>query len=291
MRTTPIVVGTDGTAPSEAAVRWAAREAARRETPLRIVYAYPPPPAEADATAAGDARQQAGVILDAALLQARAAAPYRIAVELEAVPGEPVAALLGQPDAEALVLGNRGRGGFASLLLGSVSQRVATHAEHPVVVVRGRTETASGPIVAGVDDSDAADGVLEAAFEAADTRGAPLAVVRTYAPPTPLWVGDIPAVQSAVPEIEAEQRRRLEQDIAPWREKFPEVDAEAVVSPDGAAAVLVAVSHSARMMVVGSRGHGTVANTLLGSTGLQLLHHSGCPVLIVRSRRTALVAG
>jgi len=272
MNTAPIVVGTDGTAPGEAAVRWAAREATRREAPLRIVYAYEP----------DTGRHLAGAVLDAAVVQARAAASFQIRIEVDAVAGDPAAALLGQQDAGLLVVGNRGRGGFASLLLGSVSRRVATHATVAVVVVRGRTEIAAGPVVAGVDDSPAAAGVLAAAFEAAATRGAPLAVVRTYTSPTPLWVGDIPAVETAVPKLDAEERERLEHELAPWREKYPEVDAEAVVSPDGAAAVLVAVSHSARMIVVGSRGHGPVATTLLGSTGLHLLHHAGCPVLVAR---------
>ena len=284
MNTAPIVVGTDGTAPGEAAVRWAAREAARREAPLRIVYAYAPP-ADGDVPGIPDAeRRLAAAVLDAAVVQARAAAAFRIRVEVDAVAGEPAAALLRQEDAGLLVVGNRGRGGFASLMLGSVSQRIATHATVPVVVVRGRTEIAAGPVVAGVDDSAAAAGVLAAAFEAAAARGAPLAVVRTYTSPTPLWVGDIPTVEAAVPKLDEQARRRLERDLAPWRERFPQVDAEAVVSPDGAAAVLVAVSHSARMIVVGSRGHGTVVNTLLGSTGLQLLHHAGCPVLVVRGR-------
>lgn len=285
MGTSPIVVGTDGTAPSEAAVRWAAREAARRDAPLRIVYAYPPPPAEAQQPV----REQAGAVLDAALLQARVAAPFHIAVEVAAVPGDPVQALLDQADAGMLVLGNRGRGGFASLLLGSVSQRVATHAQHPVVVVRGRSDTAGGPVVAGVDDSPASQGVLAAAFEAAAARDAPLAVVRAYAAPVPLWVGDMPAVPAVAPEVEDEERDRLERELAPWLDKFPGVHAEAVVSPDGVAAVLVAVSHSADMVVVGSHGHGTVAATLLGSTGMQLLHHAGCPVQIVRGGGTTPV--
>ncbi|MGA5298808.1 universal stress protein [Nucisporomicrobium flavum] len=272
----PIVAGTDGTAPGEAAVRWAAREAARRDVPLRIVSAYEPQPG------AQDERHLTEAVLDAAVVQARAAAAFHIRIEAHAVPGDPVTALLGQADAALLVVGNRGRGGFASLLLGSVSQRVATHAQVPVAVVRGRTEIASGPVVAGVDDSPAASGVLGAAFEAASHRDAPLAIVRSYTSPVPLWVGDIPAVDNAVPRVHAEELERLEQEVAPWREKYPEVDVEAVVSPDGAAAVLVAVSHSARLVVVGSRGHGTVVNTLLGSTGLQLLHHAGCPVLVVR---------
>ena len=96
-----------------------------------------------------------------------------------------------------------------------------------------------------------------------------------------LW--ELPAVRL----LDAREREHLEEQLAPWRLRYPAVDAEAVVSPDGAAAVLVAVSHRAQLVVVGSRGHGTVANTLLGSTGVQLLHHAGCPVLIVRGVKAA----
>ncbi|WP_203840949.1 universal stress protein [Winogradskya humida] len=263
-----IVAGTDGTASGEAAVRWAAREAARRDTTLRILYAY-------------DEHHLAAPVLDAAVVQARAAAPFAIRIEAVAVAGDPVPALLAIEDAALIVLGNRGRGGFASLLLGSVSQRVATYARTPVVVVRGRSGM-PGPIVAGVDDSDSAEAVLETAFSAAAGRGAPLAAVRGVSFAA---VGASPP--AGVPEREREETERLEAQLAPWRDRFPDVDAEAVVSPDGAAAVLVAVSHSARLMIVGSRGHGTVTNALLGSTGMQLLHHAGCPVLIVRGRRVA----
>jgi len=47
--------------------------------------------------------------------------------------------------------------------------------------------------------------------------------------------------------------------------------------------VLTETSVSASLVVVGSRGHGSVAGTLLGSVGLQMVHHADCPVLIVRS--------
>jgi hypothetical protein len=57
------------------------------------------------------------------------------------------------------VVGNRGRNGFASLVLGSVGQQVATHAAGPVVVVRGRPD-AAGPVVVGVDGSAGAEVAL-----------------------------------------------------------------------------------------------------------------------------------
>lgn len=268
MRTAPIVAATDGTAQGEAAVRWAAREASRREVPLRIVHAYaePGPVGRALATA----------VLDAAVVQARAAAAFHVHIDALPVAGDPVTALLEQEDAALLVLGSRDRNGFASLLPGAVGRKVAVRAKVPVLVVRGRG-VAGGPVVAGVDDSPAAEGVLATAFEEASLRNCPLAVVRTY--PSLIYT-DFPAA-------DADEHARLERQLAEWRRRYPEVDAEAVVSPGAAAPLLVAVSHQARLVVVGSRGHSSVTNVLIGSTGMELLHHAGCPVLIVRGAPAA----
>ncbi|GAA3962339.1 universal stress protein [Actinoplanes auranticolor] len=281
MTTSTIAVGTDGTSTSEAAVRWAAAEASRRGVPLRIVYAC---------GRTEDAAEQllAGAVLDAAVRQAQSAAAD-VVVGAEVLGGEPAQMLLGL-DVDLVVLGHRGRGGFTSLLLGSVGQQVATHARVPVAVVRGRADAARGPIVAGVCGSATDETVLDAAFAAAARHACPLAVLRTYAPPTPLWVGDIPAPDDGVATLNGAARERLHQQLAPWRAAYPQVDAEAVVSPDDAGAVLVAVSHTARLLVVGRPSHSAVVNTLIGSTGLHLLHHAGCPVLVAPRAAVASVA-
>jgi nucleotide-binding universal stress UspA family protein len=275
MRTAPVVAGTDGTAQGEAAVRWAAREAVRRDTTLRIVYAY----SEAHAPHGID-RHLAQIVLDAAAVQARAAAGYCVAVQTAPVAGDPVTALLAQRDACLLVLGSRTRTGISTLLPGSVGRRVAMRAAVPVLVVRGRT-AAGGPVVIGVDDSPAAELVLATGFQEAALRDAPLAVVRTYASPAPAWTTvDLPALD--LPTVDGAEHERLEEQLAPWRARHPRVEADAVVSPGAAAPLLIAVSCQARLIVVGSRSRGPIANALLGSTGMELLHHANCPVLITR---------
>ena len=77
-------------------------------------------------------------------------------------------------------------------------------------------------------------------------------------------------------------RAEVENLVAPWQQKYPQVPVEVLISHDSPAAVLVGVSHGAQLVVVGSRGRGTVASALLGSTGMQLLHHAECPVWIAR---------
>jgi len=85
------------------------------------------------------------------------------------------------------------------------------------------------------------------------------------------------------PEADQQESAKLQAQLAPWREKYPDVPVEAVLTHHGIAGELVEASHRAQLVVVGSRGDGAVTGTMLGSTGLQLLHHADCPVYIVRS--------
>jgi nucleotide-binding universal stress UspA family protein len=195
--------------------------------------------------------------------------------------GHVVSSLLDQSrKAGLLVLGDGGRGGFAGLLLGRVSRRLAAHAHCPIVVVRGHTE-AAGPVAAGVDDSATAGAVLETAFAAAADRGTSLVAVRSYEPAPALPLGRIPVEEVGTPEQDDAERDRLTGQLAPWRAKFPNVPVETLVSRDSAEIVLAELSHGTQLVVVGSHGHGVIAGRLLG-TGLRLLQHADCPVLIVR---------
>jgi nucleotide-binding universal stress UspA family protein len=283
MKTYPIIVGADGTDSSKAAVRWAAGEARRRDLPLRVTYVYEWQVRDDgyDASDPDFVRKRAEGVAGTMVHEARTVAP-RLAVEGDPVIGHPAARLLAEAgDAELVVVGSRGRGGFAGLLLGSVSRRVATHAPGPVVVVRGR-EVAEGPVAVGVDDSPVADLVLRTAFDQASGRGCALTVVRSFLPDLPLWVGNVRAAEVQTPDQDAAELARLEEQLAPWRDKYPETRVDVVVTHQSAAGALVEASRHARLVVVGSRGHGVFAGSLLGSVGLQLLHHAECPVYIAR---------
>jgi nucleotide-binding universal stress UspA family protein len=138
-----IVVGADGSDGGAAALAFAAAEAAARKAGLRIVSAWDVPvaphgvglaPAPMLVPETLEAyRADAQKVADDAAATVKELQP---SVEAVAVQGHPADVLVEQgADAEMIVVGRRGLGGFKSLLLGSVSQQVVQHATCPVVVV------------------------------------------------------------------------------------------------------------------------------------------------------------
>lgn len=136
-----IVVGVDGSACAKAALEYAVQEAALRGAQLRIVSAWELtamtdpgsvfPPAAIDRL-----REEAQAAVRDALERAAELQPA-VPSEGKVVEGHAARVLIEEAkDASLIVVGNRGRGGFASLLLGSTSQQVVHHAHCPVTVAR-----------------------------------------------------------------------------------------------------------------------------------------------------------
>jgi nucleotide-binding universal stress UspA family protein len=142
-----IIVGVDHSAGAEEALRFAFEEAQLRRSTLRAVHAWQfgyigAPSLEGSVPVLGaeldEHRSAAGAVLDAMV---REAIPDAGDVEIErrVIEGAAAAVLVEESrGADLLVVGSRGHGGFAQLLLGSVSQQCAHHAECPVVIVRTR---------------------------------------------------------------------------------------------------------------------------------------------------------
>jgi nucleotide-binding universal stress UspA family protein len=271
----PVVAGVDGSTRSMGALRWAAGEAARLRKKLRIVYAL----------GADDPglRERAESLLDDAIIQARTWQP-RLEITGVVRHGTPVAELLAESEhAELVVVGSRGQGTVAGILLGSASAQVAAHARCPVLVVHhgqiwAGTEgppRSGRPVVVGVDGSAPSDLATGYAFQAAAALGVSLVAVRAWNPAQPLG-RDVTA-----------EHELLAESVAGWCDKYPDVPVRLLLMPGSAGAVLVEASQDAQLAVVGSRGHGGFLGLLLGSASQQLLHHAHCPVLVVRSREVA----
>jgi nucleotide-binding universal stress UspA family protein len=137
-----VVVGVDGSPESEQALRWAARQARTTGARLRAVIAWHVPLAYG-VTARGEPDWAAHSAHTLATSVAGALdGGTATEVEQEVVEDDPAVALLrAAEDADLLVVGRRGRGGFAGMRLGSVSRHVATHASCPVVVHPGTPQS------------------------------------------------------------------------------------------------------------------------------------------------------
>ena len=132
-----VVVGVDGSEPSQRALEWAAIEARMRAVPMLIVTAWllpaSPYPIDLDAGSYG---QAAEALLERSLLDVRSLADGALEVELRAVHDDARSALMDVVTVDdLLVVGSRGGGSIAGLLLGSVASYCVRHAPCPVLVV------------------------------------------------------------------------------------------------------------------------------------------------------------
>jgi len=214
-------------------------------------------------------------------------------VTSEVVLGGPAGVLVGESErASVVVVGNRGHGGFASLLAGSVATQLVTHAHGPVIVVRPGTDPAAAttqPVVVGVDGLDRTEPALEFAFEEAASRGVQLTAVHVWAEPPRPGADAFKPVDYDPDEARQEATRVLAEALAGLQEKYLEVPVsrELIRSSDPASHLLHA-SQSAGLVVVGSRGRGELSGLLLGSVGQNLVHHASSPVAVVHATGNAV---
>ena len=138
-----IIVGMDGSTHSERALDWAIREAAVRQVPLRVITVFRRAISHWGAGAITDpqehaiaiqAREAAQDATDKALAHAGDARPTSVTVEAHGgIPAEEL--VNASKDADMIVVGSRGTGGFARLHLGSVGSQVVHHAHCPIVII------------------------------------------------------------------------------------------------------------------------------------------------------------
>jgi nucleotide-binding universal stress UspA family protein len=291
-----IVVAVDGTDRVHDAVRWAARTARAAGVPLAVVSSFEMSAFQVEASLATDGdfesmlQTEVHKTVEIAVAEARETAPD-IEVSGHVLNGHPAKVLIDLSDhVEVLVIGSRGRGTLASSLLGSVSVKVASHSSGSVVVCGPRASGApeTGPVVVGVDGSEASDPALEAALRYARIAGESVIAVLAWA--------DDSAVPTAGWSLSSAHRSRMEEaartvlagQLDRHRSAYPEVRIDSVIGhgPAGLALIGVAEEHRASLAVVGSRGHGGFSGMLLGSTSHTVLHLSPVPVLVARPHRS-----
>lgn len=290
-RGSDVVLGLGEVEATAAAGAWALEEAARRGARLRIVHALPPvvPVGNAEvgwyASDQGSARRE--VALDhlegfAAKLQTTGS---DVEVVTRLVEDRPRAVLRAQSRCAAVVVtGSRRHGGWhGALRLGSTSLFVSAHAVCPVVVVHEEVPQDRRGIVVGHDGSRAADEALEFAAHRAQELGEPLTVVRTWASailPLDSWSSS--TWREARDHESTTQQAGVDEVAARARSRYPHCALEARLVPEERPAdALLAAADTARLLVVGTRGHGAFLSALLGSTSHAILHRAHVPVVVV----------
>ncbi|MFC8246218.1 universal stress protein [Streptomyces chartreusis] len=290
----PIVVGFDGSAESRAAVDWAAREAQRRGLPLRLVTAWIWRPVDVPSAQESEAQKQwAQQLLNEARQDLKAKHPD-LPVGVEPVSELAPRALLDSAEgAEALVLGSRGHGAIAGFLLGSVGQHVLARARVPVVLVRAHKPDAvedvqaadedGGEVVVGIQDRDEpAEELLEFAFPLAAARGATLRVVHAWSRP-PVFAYNPAAVRMGDEDggMEARVEKELLDALAPWRERYPQVEVVHRIDLAAAAEVVLQAARKAALVVVGRKTHRSALGMRIGPVTHGVIHHAAAPVAVV----------
>ncbi|NUT34700.1 MAG: universal stress protein [Hamadaea sp.] len=296
----PVVAGVDGSPSSLAAARHAAELAVRRRAPLECLCAYQipvygyPPMGGVDPAILADEQIREGVerMLAGIEQDLRQAYPELRRVTVRELPGGPAMALIDRSqEALATVVGCRGKGGFAELLLGSVSAQVAAHAHGPVIVVRPPvpdedTPTRSGlplgpqvplgPVLVGVDGSPESAAALAYAAEEAQSREVPLDVIHAY------WTPLHPVTRDPEHEGVMEARQVLDHAVAPIRERWPQVQMDIrAVHTNGVEQTMIEASKDVGLTVIGCRGRGGFTGALLGSISRALVHHAHSPVAVI----------
>lgn len=142
----PVVIGVDDSPEARAAARLAFEAAEVRGVPVVAIHAYDYGPRDAPwdaqtwSVAASRFKEQLATRVDEILAEVRDAHPH-VPVEVRVVGARPQDALVeASREAGLVVVGSRGRGGFAGLLLGSTSKHVLREAHCPVIVTRGKDE-------------------------------------------------------------------------------------------------------------------------------------------------------
>ncbi|MFJ1702776.1 universal stress protein [Kitasatospora sp. NPDC088346] len=277
-----VVAGVDGSAPAAAAAEWAAQEAERRGCALHLVHAVNTGTLtlspRTGAAVTDLILREAQDVLDEALGKLAAAHP-ELRLTGDVVPRDAAEAVLTAAEhAELAVVGTRGHGGFASLLLGSVSLRVAAHSRCPAVVVRGAPDTGRHILVAVRDERDGE--TLRFALREATDRRLPVEALHTWSPA-------VAGAGQAAPmtDEEAEEARLHEQllrsTVDPASEEFPDVRVNARQLTGATAATLVEASRQAALLVVSRHEPAPHFGLRLGTAVHAVLHHAHCPVAVV----------
>lgn len=277
-----VVVGVDGSPSARTAVLWAATEAHRRGRTLHLVHA-----ADSDRRALFANAETIQAVREAGrnlLIETESTVHERfpdLAVTKELSRQEPVAGLRAAAGHRGtIVVGNRGLGGFSTLMLGSVGLGVAARAETPVIVVRGDGDRPeSGSVTAAVHGASDVGWLLVAAAEA-DVRKATLRLVSVWNVLT--HVGSVATMLDDLGEIARQRVHEIKALADRVRDFYPGLNvSHHVETGTSTPGTLVEATAHTDLLVMGREHRVLGAGPSLGRVAHVLLHHAHSPVEIV----------
>ncbi len=294
---TRILLAADGSKDAALAARAASELAERSGSELHLVHAWrglPGAPAHdrhgkgASSSLVPELASQELLEEQAELLEA-AGAPVAGAHLRRGEPAEEIARLSEEIGAGLLVVGSRGLGTIARLVLGSVSEEVVYRASRPTLVLRGGAPPRR--VVVGEDSSQQAKRAATAALSIGELFGAEAILVRTSYPQVevPPSLSDRPARQRERAVVARMlERRRLKETLEERAGELEETlglrpSARAAVAEDPAAFLLEVAEEAgeeATLAAVGSRGLGAVRSAMLGGVSRKVLRAARGPVLV-----------
>lgn len=278
-----VVIGTDGSADSERALRYGAREAQRLGTGVTLVHVIPDylPIAGMYPLALNEIEQQGRRILAQSMEALRRWAP-EIPVRCDLRCGRRATAVTeAARGARVVVLGHRRASLLTRLSTGTTTTGVAARASCSVVSVPAGwdPDTERGVVLAGHKGTAHSAELLARAFAAASARGARLVLLHAWRLPTAY--DDMVAGQVDAEAWAQAARQEIEPLLADWRAAYPEVDVEVRVAHDQPAHALGEASREADLLVLVRKTHGFPAAAHLGPVTRTLVHDAACPVEVV----------
>ncbi|MDI2125453.1 universal stress protein [Yinghuangia seranimata] len=294
-----VIVAVDGSPAADNAVDWAADEAALRGTELEVLHAWEWKAYEASDWYGHHLYNVSSEVVHKASERARRRRPeLKVTTTVEHGPAEEVVTTA-SGRAGLMVTGSRGLGGFAGLLLGSVSRAVAAEGRCPLLVVRSGTDGTAEPpvdedflrpdgrpVLVGVSDETCRPAVEAALVEAVD-RHRPLRALYAWSFPDMPVLAAVPVGPSseAVRTCQRNGETILSQTLAPVLERYEDQYKGVEVTPDVVnaprATAMVDASETASLVVIATRRRPGRVGRHLGPVTHALLHHSHAPVLLI----------
>ncbi|GLP76728.1 universal stress protein [Mycobacterium antarcticum] len=284
-----VVVGVDGSPSSDAAIGWAAHEAASRGVPLTLVSVQPMPlemswPLPMMWSDSSELQHEYG---DTVVARAREVVVDAVGRGIVEVDGEvsvgPIIPTLVDlsKGSDMIVVGGRGQGPVDRLLLGSVSSGLLHHAKCPVAVIPDEVSAdpprADAAVLVGIDGSPASETATAIAFDEASRRGVRLRALHVWSDWTDF---ELPGYDLSRAGTQAQLA--LAERLAGWQERYPDVAVDRIVVCGHPVEAILSHAGSAQLVVIGSHGRGGFAGMLLGSVSAAVAASATVPVIVAR---------